>query len=80
MESDQHILGHTDSGSASCLHIFVDKAMEETVYLWYKYDNEAKIQYCTIPDTLFWYSEFCYFKYSTNNSIISVAYLTVCVI
>lgn len=44
MESDQHILGHTDSRSPSCLHIFTDKAMEETVYLWYKYYNEAKIQ------------------------------------
>jgi len=44
MESDQHILGHSDSGSASCLHTFADKTLEETVYLWYKYYKEAKIQ------------------------------------
>ena len=44
MKSDRHILGHNDTRSASCLHIYADKAMKETVYLWYQCYNEAKIQ------------------------------------
>ena len=37
-------------------------------------------QYNIKPDMLFWFFEFCYFKYSTYSTTISVAYLTVFVI
>jgi hypothetical protein len=47
MKSVQHILGYNDSGPAPGLHIYADKAMKETVYLWHQYYNEAKILYDT---------------------------------
>jgi hypothetical protein len=33
MKSVHHILRHEDRGSASCLHIYADKAMKETVIM-----------------------------------------------